>query len=121
MVADLAGPGPGLVGVHGCHNKSLRIRWPHTTEVQSLAALEASRLEGALLGLDSGWSPGGSFVSSPSLWWRQTSLGLCGPRASLSFLPPPSHACLLRVSVPLCVCLVRTLAIGFGAHLDNPG
>ena len=75
-----------------------------------------------MLGLDSGWSPRGEFplltqpLVVPDVPWP-----LCGPHASVSFLPPPSHDYLLRVSVLLSVCLVRTLVIGFGAHLDNPG
>ena len=85
MVADIAGPGMGLLGFHGCHNKLAQIRWPKTMEIYSLAALEASCLEGALLGLDSDWSSRGeSFLSSPSLWWLQTPLGLFVARMHLS-------------------------------------
>jgi len=89
MVADIAGPGMGLLGFHGCHNKLLQIRWLKTMEIYSLTALEASCLEGALLGLASDWSSRGeSFLSSPSLWWLQTPLGLFVAHMHLS------HFCL---------------------------
>ena len=76
--------------------------------------------EGSVGGLILLWSSRGErFLSAPGLRWPRASLGLF-VTTSVSLPPPSSHG-LLCVSVLLWVCLIRTLVIGFRAHLDNTG
>lgn len=98
-------------------------RWPKTIAVYSLPVLEA-RVWNPVVGraLLPPWPYGRILPISSSLWGLQVFLGLwlhpiTLPLTSQAFSPHSTPVCFLSVSY----LLIRTLGIGFTAHLDNPG
>lgn len=107
------GRGVGFCSFLLLHNKLPQIWWLKTTEMYSLAVLQA-RNQKVKMSAGPPPSQGSQKESDPCLFNFQAFLGLW-----LQSLPPSLHGLLPSLSL-LCVSLIRTLVIVFKAHLDNP-
>lgn len=66
-----------------------------------------------------GWLPSGGFRGRSLL--RLAGFGSCGPPGltAMSLQLPPARGLRLSLSLLSLSCFVRTLVVGFGAHLDD--